>query len=101
MCVFVQRLGKRADSRSLSLAHCDLTATDTLELGETHTHYIYVSMFLLSFLTCSPLRYTTAMLASVGGDGPVMERTDRRVSSSLDLSPPACGRAQNSQALQL
>uniref|UniRef100_A0A3Q0RJH2 Leucine rich repeat containing 31 n=1 Tax=Amphilophus citrinellus TaxID=61819 RepID=A0A3Q0RJH2_AMPCI len=26
-------LGKKADSRSLSLAHCDLTATDLLELG--------------------------------------------------------------------
>lgn len=33
LCVFLQRLGKKADSRSLSLAHCDLTATDLLELG--------------------------------------------------------------------
>lgn len=33
MRVFLQRLGKKADSRSLSLAHCDLTATDLLELG--------------------------------------------------------------------
>uniref|UniRef100_A0A3Q0RVQ1 Leucine rich repeat containing 31 n=1 Tax=Amphilophus citrinellus TaxID=61819 RepID=A0A3Q0RVQ1_AMPCI len=32
VCVFLQRLGKKADSRSLSLAHCDLTATDLLEL---------------------------------------------------------------------
>lgn len=31
--LFLQRLGKNADSRSLSLAHCDLTATDLLELG--------------------------------------------------------------------
>lgn len=31
--VFLQRLGKKADSRSLSLTHCDLTATDLLELG--------------------------------------------------------------------
>ncbi|XP_056289687.1 leucine-rich repeat-containing protein 31 isoform X2 [Pseudoliparis swirei] len=31
VCVFLQRLGKKADSRSLSLAHCDLTATDLLE----------------------------------------------------------------------
>ncbi|KAL7373419.1 hypothetical protein ABVT39_006345 [Epinephelus coioides] len=31
--VFLQRLGKKADSRSLSLAHCDLTATDLLELA--------------------------------------------------------------------
>ena len=46
MCVFVQRLGKRADSRSLSLAHCDLTATDTLELGETHSLTHITFMFL-------------------------------------------------------
>ncbi|XP_036935980.1 leucine-rich repeat-containing protein 31 [Acanthopagrus latus] len=31
--VFLQRLGKKADSRSLRLAHCDLTATDLLELA--------------------------------------------------------------------
>ncbi|XP_059183057.1 leucine-rich repeat-containing protein 31 [Centropristis striata] len=31
VCVFLQRLGKKADSRSLGLAHCDLTATDLLE----------------------------------------------------------------------
>ncbi|KAK1884698.1 Leucine-rich repeat-containing protein 31 [Dissostichus eleginoides] len=28
-----ERLGKKADSRSLNLAHCDLTATDLLELA--------------------------------------------------------------------
>lgn len=42
--VFLQRLGKKADSRSLSLAHCDLTATDLLELGantHTHTHILH------------------------------------------------------------
>ncbi|XP_062235169.1 leucine-rich repeat-containing protein 31 isoform X3 [Platichthys flesus] len=33
VCVFLQRLGKKADSRSLSLAHCDVTATDLLELA--------------------------------------------------------------------
>ncbi|XP_042369830.1 leucine-rich repeat-containing protein 31-like, partial [Plectropomus leopardus] len=33
LSVFLQRLGKKADSRSLSLAHCDLTATDLLELA--------------------------------------------------------------------
>ncbi|CAB1341032.1 unnamed protein product, partial [Coregonus sp. 'balchen'] len=33
VCVFVKRLRKRADSRTLSLAHCDLTATDVLELA--------------------------------------------------------------------
>ena len=43
LCVFLQRLGKKADSRGLNLAHCDLTATDLLELGEhkhtsTHAH---------------------------------------------------------------
>ncbi|XP_069562962.1 leucine-rich repeat-containing protein 31 isoform X4 [Brachyistius frenatus] len=34
VCVFLQQLGKKGDSRSLSLTHCDLTATDLLELGE-------------------------------------------------------------------
>lgn len=33
VCLFLQKLGKKTDSRSLSLAHCDLTATDLLELG--------------------------------------------------------------------
>lgn len=33
VCLFLQKLGKKADSRTLSLAHCDLTATDLLELG--------------------------------------------------------------------
>ncbi|XP_070784537.1 leucine-rich repeat-containing protein 31 [Enoplosus armatus] len=33
VCVFLQRMGKKVDSRSLSLAHCDLTATDLLELA--------------------------------------------------------------------
>uniref|UniRef100_A0AAZ1XEW4 AMP-dependent synthetase/ligase domain-containing protein n=1 Tax=Oreochromis aureus TaxID=47969 RepID=A0AAZ1XEW4_OREAU len=32
VCVFLKRLGKKADSRSLSLAHCDPKATDLLEL---------------------------------------------------------------------
>ncbi|KAI1891313.1 hypothetical protein AGOR_G00142510 [Albula goreensis] len=30
---FVQKLGKKPDSQSLSLGHCDLTATDVLELA--------------------------------------------------------------------
>lgn len=34
VCAFLQKLGKKADSRSLRLSHCDLTATDLLELGE-------------------------------------------------------------------
>ncbi|XP_034043877.1 leucine-rich repeat-containing protein 31 isoform X2 [Thalassophryne amazonica] len=33
VCVFLQKLGKKADSQSLSLAHCDLTTTDLLELA--------------------------------------------------------------------
>lgn len=32
--IFLHRLGKTVDSRSLDLAHCDLTATDLLELGD-------------------------------------------------------------------
>ncbi|KAM9439398.1 leucine-rich repeat-containing protein 31-like isoform 3-T4 [Clarias gariepinus] len=30
---FIQKLGKTPDSQSLSLSHCDLTATDVVELG--------------------------------------------------------------------
>ncbi|KAM6908560.1 leucine-rich repeat-containing protein 31 [Lycodopsis pacificus] len=33
VCVFLQRLGKTADSSSLALSHCDLTATDLLEFA--------------------------------------------------------------------
>uniref|UniRef100_A0A8C7XQL5 Leucine-rich repeat-containing protein 31 n=1 Tax=Oryzias sinensis TaxID=183150 RepID=A0A8C7XQL5_9TELE len=33
VCAFLQKLGRKADSRSLSLSHCDLTATDLLELA--------------------------------------------------------------------
>ncbi|XP_029955875.1 leucine-rich repeat-containing protein 31 [Salarias fasciatus] len=33
VCVFLQKLGKTADSRSLSVSHCDLTATELLELA--------------------------------------------------------------------
>ncbi|XP_068565641.1 leucine-rich repeat-containing protein 31 [Cebidichthys violaceus] len=33
VCVFLQKLGKKGDSSSLSLSHCDLTATDLLELA--------------------------------------------------------------------
>ncbi|KAM4533587.1 leucine-rich repeat-containing protein 31 [Odontesthes bonariensis] len=39
VCVFLQKLGKKADSRSLSLAHGDLTATDLLELA-TLLHFL-------------------------------------------------------------
>ncbi|KAL6097524.1 lrrc31 [Pungitius sinensis] len=33
VCVFLQKLGKEADGRSLRLSHCDVTATDLLELA--------------------------------------------------------------------
>ncbi|KAM9839169.1 leucine-rich repeat-containing protein 31 [Aulostomus maculatus] len=33
VCAFLQRLGKETNTGSLSLAHCDLTATDLLELA--------------------------------------------------------------------
>ncbi|KAM9331820.1 leucine-rich repeat-containing protein 31 [Pholidichthys leucotaenia] len=33
LSVFLQRLGKKTDSRTLNLAHCDLTVTDLLELA--------------------------------------------------------------------
>uniref|UniRef100_A0A669F4L7 Leucine rich repeat containing 31 n=1 Tax=Oreochromis niloticus TaxID=8128 RepID=A0A669F4L7_ORENI len=47
VCVFLKRLGKKGDSRSLSLAHCDLTATDLLELGtKTHTCHTRQTRYL-------------------------------------------------------
>uniref|UniRef100_A0A3Q3JVN0 Leucine rich repeat containing 31 n=1 Tax=Monopterus albus TaxID=43700 RepID=A0A3Q3JVN0_MONAL len=57
VCVFLQRLGKMADCRSLSVAHCDLTATDLLELGES--------------LSCIPLLEVVDLSwnSSVGGGG--------------------------------
>lgn len=51
MCVFLQRLGKKADSRSLSLAHCDLTATDLLELGGySHSVLIIPNLSVLTYI---------------------------------------------------
>lgn len=48
VCLFLQKLGQKADSRSLSLAHCDLTATDLLELGAQPS----LLQFFLSSLFC-------------------------------------------------
>ncbi|CAN9506218.1 unnamed protein product [Ophioblennius macclurei] len=33
VCVFLQKLGKNAESRTLILSHCDLTATELLEMA--------------------------------------------------------------------
>ncbi|XP_028289814.1 leucine-rich repeat-containing protein 31 [Gouania willdenowi] len=33
VCVFLQKFGKNADSRNLSVSHCDLTSTELLELA--------------------------------------------------------------------
>lgn len=43
VCLFLQKLGKKVDSRSLSLAHCDLTATDLLELGAQPSPLTFIS----------------------------------------------------------
>lgn len=43
VCLFLQKLGKKEDSRSLSLAHCDLTATDLLELGAQPSLLTFIS----------------------------------------------------------
>ncbi|XP_062336398.1 leucine-rich repeat-containing protein 31 [Osmerus eperlanus] len=69
VCVFVQRLGKRADSRSLSLAHCDLTATDTLELGTLLPCLPQLEEMDLSWneLIGGSLRALTSHLLHVGG----------------------------------
>lgn len=51
MCAFLQRLGKKADSRSLSLAHADLTATDLLELGVySHSLLIIPDLSLFTYI---------------------------------------------------
>lgn len=39
---FLEKLGKKPDSQVLSLSHCDLTATDIVELGE----YTDINIFI-------------------------------------------------------
>ncbi|XP_078147576.1 leucine-rich repeat-containing protein 31 [Centroberyx gerrardi] len=67
--VFLQRLGKRADSRSLGLAHCDLTATDLLELASLlHCLPQLEEMdFSWNDLIGGSLRALTSHLQPVGG----------------------------------
>lgn len=69
VCVFLQRLGKKVDSRSLSLAHCDLTATDLLELGTLLQFLPQLEELDLSWneLIGGCLRALTAHLQLVGG----------------------------------
>ncbi|CAL8294911.1 unnamed protein product [Lota lota] len=68
LCVFLQRLGKKADSCSLNLAHCDLTATDLLELA-TLLHCLpqleEVDLSWNSLIGCS-LSSLTSHLQQVG-----------------------------------
>ncbi|XP_035597762.1 leucine-rich repeat-containing protein 31 [Oncorhynchus keta] len=69
VCVFVKRLGKRADSRTLSLAHCDLTATDVLELATLLPSLSLLEEMDLSWneLIGGCLRSLTSHLQNVGG----------------------------------
>lgn len=54
---FVEKLGKKPDSQALSLSHCDLTATDIVELGESCskptlgqlTVCVYANVFVYGF----------------------------------------------------
>ncbi|KAJ8010760.1 hypothetical protein DPEC_G00078500 [Dallia pectoralis] len=68
VCLFVQRLGKRADSRTLSLAYCDLTATDALELATLLPCLSLLEELDLSWneLIGGSLRSLTSHLQSVG-----------------------------------
>ncbi|XP_034561685.1 leucine-rich repeat-containing protein 31 isoform X2 [Notolabrus celidotus] len=69
VCVFLQRLGKKADSRNLSLAHCDLTATDLLELGTLLQFLPQLEELDVSWneLMGGCLRALTSHLQHVGG----------------------------------
>ncbi|CAJ1082710.1 leucine-rich repeat-containing protein 31 isoform X2 [Xyrichtys novacula] len=69
VCVFLQRLGKKADSRSLSLAHCDLTATDLLELATLLQFLPRLEELDVSWneLLGGCLRAWTSHLQNVGG----------------------------------
>uniref|UniRef100_A0A4W5JUF0 Leucine rich repeat containing 31 n=1 Tax=Hucho hucho TaxID=62062 RepID=A0A4W5JUF0_9TELE len=69
VCVFVKRLGKRADSRTLSLAHCDLTATDVLELATLLPSLSLLEEMDLSWneLIGGCLRSLTSHFQNVGG----------------------------------
>ncbi|CAL8313148.1 unnamed protein product [Merluccius merluccius] len=69
LCVFLQRLGKKANSRSLNLAHCDLTATDLLELATLLRFLPQLEEVDLSWnnlIGCS-LSSLTSHLQQVGG----------------------------------
>lgn len=61
VCLFLQKLGKKVDSRSLSLAHCDLTATDLLELGAQPA--LFDSFLSSLFLSPSPNSEVTLIRA--------------------------------------
>lgn len=61
VCLFLQKLGKKVDSRSLSLAHCDLTATDLLELGAHSPLLVFISF-------CPPFSLSSPKPPSSRGD---------------------------------
>uniref|UniRef100_A0A667ZWE3 Leucine rich repeat containing 31 n=1 Tax=Myripristis murdjan TaxID=586833 RepID=A0A667ZWE3_9TELE len=69
VCVFLQRLGKKADSRSLNVAHCDLTATDLLELATLLHCFPQLEEMDFSWndLIGGSLRALTSHLQHVGG----------------------------------
>ncbi|XP_028425501.1 leucine-rich repeat-containing protein 31 [Perca flavescens] len=69
VCVFLQRFGKKSDSRSLSLAHCDLTATDLLELATLLQFLPQLEEVDISWndLIGGCLRALTSHLQHVGG----------------------------------
>ncbi|XP_060718023.1 leucine-rich repeat-containing protein 31 isoform X1 [Tachysurus vachellii] len=65
---FVQKLGKTPDSQSLSLSHCDLTATDVLELGTLLLFLTQLEVLDLSWndLLGSSLKALTVHMQHVG-----------------------------------
>lgn len=128
VCLFLQTLGKTADSRSLSLAHCDLTATDLLELGaQPPPRHFFLSspfcllaqptsgslgsglhlqaptsgLYLISHFLLSANSDASGAASSAGGAGRLLERADWRMSGGTDLPPPPCSRTESAEAVRL
>lgn len=108
---FVQKLGKTPDSQSLSLSHCDLTATDLVELGERSDSdqtlsEVMLSLVCVSFscsylMLCSSIRNLAAVPDPAGGDGSLLEWSARRFSESSERPHAARRQAEGPETERL